>query len=86
MGNSQGKPVVFNLDLPYEVFFHSSAALWVLVAAHTLYRALARRPYSTPASVLNKIGLFDPPAGYPRARRPHCADPTAPPPLDRPGA
>ncbi len=59
----ENKPIVFNLDLPYQVFLHSSAALLVLAAAHACYRALRRRPgaASTP-TILLKLGFFDPPA------------------------
>jgi len=58
----EGKPVVFNLELPYQVFVHSSLSLVVLLLAHALYRGIARRPLSSPDSWLGKIGVFTPPA------------------------
>ncbi|WP_140467520.1 hypothetical protein [Hymenobacter nivis] len=57
----EGKPVIFNLEFPYQVFFHSTASLLVLVISHTLYRILINQPLSTPSSWLNKIGIFSPP-------------------------
>ncbi len=57
----EGKPVVFNLELPYQVFFHSTAALFVLVLSHALYRMTVSQPLSTSTSWLNKMGLFTPP-------------------------
>lgn len=58
----ENKPIVFNLDLPYQVFLHSSAALLVLVAAHALYRALMERGAASSPTILLKLGFFDPPA------------------------
>ncbi|WP_229755321.1 hypothetical protein [Hymenobacter cavernae] len=58
----EGKPVVFNLELPYQVFVHSSLSLLVLLLAHAIYRGLIRKPLSSPTSWLNHIGIFTPPA------------------------
>ncbi len=57
----ENKPVIFNLDLPYQVFLHSSLALLVVLAAHAVYRALTARGPSRP-TILLKLGYFDPPA------------------------
>jgi len=57
----EGKPVVFNLELPYDVFMHSSLSLYVLLLAHALYRGIVKMPLSNPNSILGKIGLFTPP-------------------------
>lgn len=54
----EGKPVVFNLELPYQVFFHSIAALIVLVLAHFSYRQIAKPLRSKKSSLLNKAGFF----------------------------
>ena len=55
------KPVIYNLELPYEVFFHSFVGLLVVAFAHFLYRKLNPRPFSRNNSVLLKIGLFTTP-------------------------
>ncbi|UKT62245.1 hypothetical protein [Pedobacter mucosus] len=54
------KPLVYNLDLPYEVFFHSAAALAVLFLAHYLYRFLPTQTQRS-NSILKKLGFFTPP-------------------------
>jgi hypothetical protein len=58
----EGKPVVFNLELPYQVFVHSSLSLLVLLLGHALYRGIIRKPLSSTTSWLGKIGVFTPPA------------------------
>ncbi|RZK43442.1 MAG: hypothetical protein EOO61_04980 [Hymenobacter sp.] len=62
----EGKPIVYNLVLPDEVFLHSLLGLSVLTVAHLLYWFIAhRRPLqsaeSIPKSLLVRIGLFTPP-------------------------
>ena len=57
----ENKPIIFNLDLPYQVFLHSGAAMLVVVAAHAVYRALMTRGRARP-TILLKLGFFDPPA------------------------
>ena len=57
----ENKPIIFNLDLPYQVFLHSSLALLVVLAAHAVYRALTARGPARP-TILLKLGFFDPPA------------------------
>lgn len=53
------KPVIFNMELPDEVFFHSLAALAVLVAAHALYRLLPQQT-TRKSSYLYRAGFFTP--------------------------
>ncbi len=36
----EGKPLIYNLDLPYQVFTHSLLAIMTLLLAHALYRHL----------------------------------------------
>lgn len=54
------KPVIFNLELPYEVFFHSLAALIVLVMAHYIYRYFPQQTKRR-SSYLYRCGFFTPP-------------------------
>ncbi|MFD0791980.1 hypothetical protein ACFQZX_00045 [Mucilaginibacter litoreus] len=58
---SEWKPVVFNLKLPYEVFFHSSVTFIILVLAHSLYRLLPYNLHKRQDSLLAKAGLYDAP-------------------------
>lgn len=55
------KPLVFNLELPYEVFMHSIASLLVLLSAHYLYRFLPVQTKRGPNSILYRAGFFQPP-------------------------
>ncbi|MGV3558405.1 hypothetical protein [Larkinella arboricola] len=55
----EGKPVVFNLILPYTIFAHSIIALIVLLFSHAVYRSLAGRYRSN--HILTRVGLFEPP-------------------------
>jgi len=57
----EGKPMVFNLELPEQVFFHAFAALLTLVSAHAVYRFLWRISYTRSSSLLEKIGFFETP-------------------------
>ncbi len=59
---SEGKPLTYNLVLPEQVFFHSVAALLVLLAGHAVYRQLfsARRYRSSP--LLLRAGFFTAPS------------------------
>ncbi|WP_432708695.1 hypothetical protein [Pedobacter sp.] len=56
------KPVVFNLELPYDVFLHTTAAFFVLVIAHYLYSCLPADKNRGANSLLYKAGFFDTPA------------------------
>src|SRR5688500_2450353 len=55
------KPLVYNLELPEEVFLHSTAGLVVLVLAHAFYRFLMNAPPNRSFSILVKAGFFTPP-------------------------
>lgn len=57
----EGKPLVFNLELPLEVFLHSLASLFVLVTAHGLYQMVFGKANRARRSLLRKAGFFDPP-------------------------
>lgn len=54
------KPVIFNLDLPYQVFFHSLATLIVLVIAHYIYRFFPQQT-KRQSSWLYRLGFFKAP-------------------------
>lgn len=56
------KPLVFNLLLPEEVFFHSMASLFVLMFSHVVYRLLTNRFQDRSSSLLKKRGFFKPPS------------------------
>jgi hypothetical protein len=61
----EGKPLVYNLDLPYEVFTHSFLALITLLIAHLIYRNLqkGRNIFRFKIqSILGKTSFFVPPS------------------------
>lgn len=57
----ESKPIIFNLELPYQVFFHSFVALLVIVLAHKIYRSINYGPKSSLTYLLNKSGLYESP-------------------------
>ena len=57
----EGKPITFNLELPEEVFLHSSLCVLVLVAAHSIYRYLNRLALDRSSTVLERLGFFEAP-------------------------
>src|SRR5688572_680972 len=57
----ENKPLIHNLELPEEVFLHSTLGLIVLAIAHTLYRFLMRYSLNRSYSLLGKAGFFLPP-------------------------
>jgi hypothetical protein len=57
----EGKPVIFNLQLPIQVFFHSIASLFMLILAHAGYRLMVKRPGYKEQTIYKQSGLFDPP-------------------------
>lgn len=57
----EGKPVIFNMDLPGEVFLHSVVALLVLVLSHLIYRSFSGPKQKQAPSLLVKAGFFRPP-------------------------
>jgi hypothetical protein len=58
----EGKPLIFNIELPEQVFLHSTLALIVLAIAHALYRLLSRLSTKKTSSLLAKTGFFTPPS------------------------
>lgn len=58
----EGKPLIYNLLLPEQVFFHSLAALLALLAGHAVYRHLAQSGRYRTSSGLAKAGFFSPPS------------------------
>ncbi|MBK1442224.1 hypothetical protein JHJ32_19665 [Parapedobacter sp. ISTM3] len=61
----EGKSLIFNLLLPYEVFFHSLAELCVLILTHAIYRTFTYRKVSAISKgvkLLAKGGWFTPPS------------------------
>ncbi len=58
----EGKPLIYNLELPEQVFLHASLCLLVLVIAHALYRFLMRITPDRSVSLLAKAGFFEPPS------------------------
>ncbi|HKG05823.1 MAG TPA: hypothetical protein VKB19_05160 [Pedobacter sp.] len=57
----EAKPLVFNLNRPHEVFFHSFMAFLVLLAAHWLYRFLPKQSSRGSGSYLKLAGYFKAP-------------------------
>lgn len=57
----EAKPLIFNLNLPEQVFIHSLLSFLVLILCHGLYRLVFSRPADTLQFAFNKIGIFKPP-------------------------
>ncbi|AUD06415.1 hypothetical protein [Spirosoma pollinicola] len=59
----EGKPLIYNLQLPEEVFLHSMLALIVLIISHTIYWMFANQvQLSTKApKLLTGLGIFSVP-------------------------
>ncbi|MCE7071025.1 hypothetical protein LZG74_11970 [Dyadobacter sp. CY327] len=59
----EGKPLVYNLKYPYEVFLHSLLALAVLILTHSIYKKIyPSRVKSSIQSFLRKREFFKTPA------------------------
>jgi hypothetical protein len=58
----ENKPLVFNLELPNQVFLHSTLALIILIFSHWIYRTLVRRKHRVHFPLLNRLGLFKSPS------------------------
>jgi hypothetical protein len=58
----ENKPLIHNLELPEEVFLHSTLGLLVLGIAHALYRFLMRYSLNRSYSLFDKAGFFTPPS------------------------
>jgi hypothetical protein len=59
---TENKPLIYNLELPEEVFLHSSLCLLVLVVAHAAYRFIIKATPDRSISILGKMGFFTPPS------------------------
>jgi hypothetical protein len=57
----EGKPLIYNLEFPEQVFLHSILSLIVLAITHSFYRLLSKMSYSRSFSLLTKAGFFTPP-------------------------
>lgn len=57
----EGKALIYNLELPEEVFLHSTLGLVALTVAHATYRFLSRVSTRRPFPLLEKAGFFTPP-------------------------
>jgi len=58
----EAKPMIFNLELPEQVFFHAFAALLVITLTHFVYRFLWRVSYTRSTSLLERVGFFETPS------------------------
>jgi hypothetical protein len=58
----EGKPLVFNLELPEKVFLHSSLILLTLYITHFFYRKIFVEPPDFIQLRLLKIGFYQPPS------------------------
>lgn len=61
----EGKSVVYNLDLPIEVFTHSTLAFIVFLLSHETYKAWRRRsevPFIHVHNILKSAGIYDTPS------------------------
>lgn len=57
----EGKPLIYNLELPEQVFLHSTLALFVLLLSHAFYRQLSKLSLNKSFSIMEKAGYFTPP-------------------------
>lgn len=59
----EGKALIYNLQLPEEVFLHSILALLVLIITHTIYWTFAKQVglSSKPPKLLSSTGIFNVP-------------------------
>ena len=57
----EGKPITFNLQVPYEVFLHATLELIILVVVHYFYRSVYRNEKRGGNSILIKRDFFKPP-------------------------
>ena len=58
----ENKPLIYNLELPEQVFLHSSLCLCVVLISHLFYKFLMRTTPDRQISLLAKAGFFDPPS------------------------
>jgi hypothetical protein len=57
----ENKPLIYNLEMPEDVFLHATLCLVVLAIAHAAYRFLMKVTPDRPVSLLQKAGFFDSP-------------------------
>ena len=58
----ENKPLIYNLELPEQVFLHSTLCLAVILLSHLFYKFLMRSTPDRQVSLLAKAGFFDPPS------------------------
>jgi len=58
----ENKSLIYNLELPEQVFLHSTLCLTVIMLAHLFYKFLMRSTPDRKISLLAKAGFFDPPS------------------------
>ena len=54
----EGKPLIYNLELPEQIFLHSTLEMLVLVGAHAFYRFLWRSTFTRSTSIMERAGFF----------------------------
>ena len=58
----ENKPLIYNLELPEQVFLHSTLCLTVILLAHLFYKFLMKNTPDRKLSLLARAGFFDPPS------------------------
>jgi hypothetical protein len=58
----ENKPLIFNLELPEEVFLHGVLALLIIGLAHGIYIFIMNSTPTRSLSLMEKIGFFTPPS------------------------
>lgn len=58
----EGKLLVFNLDLPYQVFIHAFCTLLMLLMGHIVYRSISQKALNLSRNQLAKTALFKVPS------------------------
>ena len=61
---SENKPLIFNLEMPEQVFLHATLCLIILVISHATYRFLMKATPDRSISILGKMGFFNPPSHF----------------------
>jgi len=54
----EGKPMIYNLELPEQIFLHAILELTVLLVAHAIYRFLWRSTFTRSTSIMERAGFF----------------------------
>jgi hypothetical protein len=58
----ENKPLIYNLELPEQVFLHSTLCLTVIILSYLFYKFLMRSTPDRKLSLLARAGFFDPPS------------------------